>query len=55
VQDDLGMNQSRLFLAELFCGEAISLQITGAPIREEHVGMLQEAIELRAIFLGAVQ
>src|SRR6266478_4172054 len=55
MQDHLGVNQSRLFLAELFCGKAISLQITGAPIREEHVGILQKAIELRAIFFGAIQ
>src|SRR5579863_1872036 len=55
MEDHLGVNQSRLFLAELFCGETISLQITGAPIREEHVGILQEAIERRAIFFGPIQ
>ena len=55
MEDYLGVNQSRLYLAEFFCGKAISLQVTGAPIGEEHVGILQEAIELGTIFFGAIQ
>src|SRR5579862_5764654 len=55
MKDHLRVNQARLFLAELFCGEAISLQIAGAPIREEHIGIFQEAIERRAILFGTIQ
>ena len=55
MEDHLRVDQSRLLFAKLFCGEAISLQVTGAPIREEHVGILQEAVEFGAIFFGAIQ
>src|SRR6266540_5621676 len=55
MEDNPGVYQSWLLLDEFFRGEAISLQITGAPVREEHVGILQEAIERGAIFFGAIQ
>src|SRR5215831_3839617 len=55
MEDHFGVNQSWLLLAEFFSGEAIPLQITGTPIREEYVGIPHEAIELGAIFLGAIQ
>ena len=55
MEDYLDVNQSRLCLAEFFCGKAISLQVTGAPICEEHVGILQKVIELGTIFFGAIQ
>src|ERR1700733_12121613 len=55
MQDHFGVNQSRFFLAELFSSEAISFQIPGTPIREEHVGILQQPIDRGAVFVGAIQ
>src|SRR5215468_1499187 len=55
MEDHLGVNQSRLLLAEFRGGETMFLQITGAPIREEHVGIPQQTIELGTIFFGAIQ
>src|SRR5262245_38576971 len=55
MENDLGMNQPGLLLAQFFRGEAISLQVTRAPIREEDVGILQQEIEPGAIFLRTVK
>src|SRR6516165_10262842 len=55
VENDTGMDQSRLLCAELFGIEAVPLQIARAPVGEEDVGILQQAIEFRAIVFGVVK
>src|SRR6516162_1819372 len=55
VENDTGMDQSRLLGAERFGIEAIPLEIARAPVGEEDVGILQQAIEFRAIVFGVVK
>src|SRR5262249_4318065 len=55
VKNDPRMDQSRLLCTELFGIEAVALQVTRTLVRKEDVGVLQQAIECRAIVLGVVQ
>src|SRR5580704_4488373 len=55
MEDHPRVNQSWLFLAQFFRGEALSIQIAGAPIREEHVCIFQKVIESGTILFGAIK
>src|SRR5262249_20570594 len=55
MENDPRMYQPRLPGAELLGVEAVPLQIARALVGKEDVGILEQAIELRAIVLGVIQ
>ena len=54
MEQDLCMDQPWLLGAERFCIQTTALQVARTPVGEEHVGILQQLIALRAVLLGVV-
>src|ERR1700719_549608 len=55
MENDACVDQSGLLFAKLLGAEAVPLQKAWTLVGEEYVGILQQAIELGAIFFGVIQ